>query len=158
MKQFNKNFLEIISNKISILIFIISLISISYFFYYFTDLILNIQNLGINFVISEIILEVIISILFAMFITSSIYKFNKFNKISLRENISGSAGSFLGILVVGCPACSITFASYFGLAGFIALIPGYGIGLKLISIPVLMYSNYSIIKNLNICKIKSTKN
>jgi len=145
---------EIISNKKYIIIYLSSIFVISLFFYYFANLKLNIGNLGIYFVITEIFLEIIISILFALFITVSIYKFNKFNKISFMENISGSTGSFLGILVVGCPACSITFASYIGLAGFISLIPGYGLGLKAISVPLLVYSNYSILKNLNICKLK----
>ena len=154
LSNLKNNFIEIFSNKIYISLFSIVLISMGYIFYYFTNIDSNIGILGLNFVIFEITLEILISLLFAVFIPISIYKFNKFNSISFKENIAGTTGSFLGILVVGCPACSITIASYVGLGGFISLIPGYGLGLKAIAIPMLIYSNYSNLKDLNTCKIK----
>jgi len=146
--------LEVFSNKKYLILSIFIFFIFIFFFYYFTQLELNIVNLGLTFVIIEIILEIIISFLIAIFIPISIYKFKKFNKISLKENSSSFFGGFLGILIVGCPACSITFASYIGLASFVSLIPGYGLGLKIISVPFLIYSNYSILKNLNYCKNK----
>jgi hypothetical protein len=56
--------------------------------------------------------------------------------------------------VSGCPACSITLASYLGLAGVFALLPYNGLELKIVGTLVLIWSVYSNIKNLKVCSIK----
>ena len=77
-----------------------------------------------------------------------------FNLVSFKENLSSGSGTFLGLLVAGCPACSITLASYLGLGSLISFLPWYGLELKIIAIFLLIYANISLLKNLKVCEIK----
>ena len=63
-------------------------------------------------------------------------------------------GWFLGFLISGCPACSITFASYLWLASIFSIFPYYGLELKILSVFLLLYANYTIFTQLDTCRIK----
>ncbi len=155
MKEFKDNFLEIFKNKNYIFLSIITFILIGLIFEYFTDSELIKGNMGVNYFYILIMSQVLISFLFAIFICAFYYKYKKFNIVQTNENSASFSALFLGILVAGCPACSISIASYIGLAGLISLFPYYGLELKIIAIPMLIYANYSTIKNLNTCQIKN---
>ena len=58
---------------------------------------------------------------------------------------SGSAlGTFLGVLVMGCPACTITLASYLGLAGVLSGLPFYGVEANFLAVVLLLWGNYQL--------------
>jgi len=118
---------------------------------YFTNSELIIWNLGYKYYITETILTYTIALLFGIFFGSTLYKIKTF---SAWNSWVGVVGWFLGILVAGCPACSITLASYIWLASIVSVFPFYGMELKFASILFLLYANYSIIKDLSVCKIK----
>jgi len=120
--------------------------------YYFFDSQLIIGNLWYRFYLFEIILTSSIVILFGIFMGASFYKIHYFQASS---SWAGAIGGFLWILVAGCPACSITIASYIGLAGIISIFPFYGLELKVISVFLLIYANFSILRQLELCKIKA---
>lgn len=152
-----ENFKEVFSKKKYIVFGFVLLIMIGYMFFHFTDFNLIAGNFGIFYLWTQIVFQILITILFAIFLPISIYKYVKFSSFSAKENVSSFFGTFLGILVAGCPACSITIASYIGLAGMISFLPWYGLELKIIAVPMLLYANYSILKDLNTCKLKTSK-
>jgi len=151
------NFLEVYKNKNYLLLFFITLIIISSIFIKFTNIDIIQGNFSNIYLYTQIILQILISILFSIYLPISIYKIRLYKSIPIKENLTSSTGTILGILVAGCPACSITLASYLGLASIISFLPYYGLELKIIAIPLLIYSNYSLLKNLKICNRKLKK-
>jgi len=116
---------------------------------------LTIGNMGMWFFVIQTITQSLITILFALFIPISLYKFILFSDLSVMENTGSFLGGFFAVIVAGCPACSITLASYIGLAGILSIFPFYGLELKVLTVPILMWANYSILRNLSVCKMKN---
>lgn len=157
IKEIKNNFVEVFSNWKYSLLGLIALFVMGFPFYYFTNLELLQGNFGNLYMWTQIILQSIITILFAIFLPVSVYKYVKFSSFSLKENTTSGFGAFIGVLVAGCPACSITLASYLGLAGLISYLPWYGLELKIIAVPLLLYANTVLLKNMNKCKLKIKK-
>ncbi|MCD5382894.1 hypothetical protein LR002_02115 [Candidatus Gracilibacteria bacterium] len=149
-----KNLLKIISSPIGVFGTILGIVIIAIPEYYFMNSCLVIGNLGKVFYNTEIILTILNSILFGIFLGGTLYKIDFF---SVKKSGIGLLGGFLGAIVSGCPACSITLASYLGLAGIISIFPYHGIELKFLSLFVLLYVDYSILKNLEMCELKIKK-
>jgi len=63
-------------------------------------------------------------------------------------------GGLLSLIVTGCPACSITLASYLWLTAMIWWLPYDGIELKILSVLVMWYAVYDMRKKLDICELK----
>ncbi len=124
------------------------------FFVYHTDTELILGNEGVIYYFLQVFFQLMISVLFAIFLPVSLYKYASFSKFDLKENSTSFIGTFFGIIVAGCPACSITLASYIGLAGVISLLPYHGLELKIIGALLLVYANYSLLLNLQTCKLK----
>lgn len=158
LKIIKQNFIEVFSNWKYLIFGIIISIIFGIFIYISTNFRLLIGNYGMTFAVIEIILMILIILFFGIFFPASVYKFVKTSSFSAKENSSSIIGTFIGILVTGCPSCSIVIASYIGLGGFLALLPWGGMSLKVISVILLLYANYSILKNLNVCKIKPKRN
>lgn len=97
--------------------------------------------------------DIVNVLLIAIFVASFSYKRRLFGSES-KNNKSGWIGSFTSVIVSGCPSCSITLASYLGLASFFTLLPYGGLELKIIGTLVLLWSVYTNIKDLTICKRK----
>jgi len=147
-----KNIIKVLQSKIGVfwLFFGWSIIALPSI--YFLEPQLIIWNLWYSFFITEVVLTVIIALLFWLFLWSTLYKVNFFK---IRESKSGYFWGFLGLIVSGCPACSITLASYIWLAGIISTFPYHWLELKFISIFMLIYSCYSTLSHLELCKIKT---
>lgn len=154
MEMIKNNFKDVFSKWYSQLTLVITTILIGSIFIYFTNFELIAGNFGHTYLWWQIIMQLLITILFGLFVPISLYKFLEFNSFSIKENISSGGGTFLGLLVAGCPACSITLASYLGLTSLITLLPWYGLELKIMAIPLLAYANISLLKDLKVCKIK----
>ena len=125
------------------------------FFNLLTDDLLIKGNLGLSYYYINLISQFLISILFSSFLTFFIYKYFKFSTFDVKNSSTSFIGTFFGILVAGCPACSLTVASYIGLASLVSFLPFFGLELKLISIIMLIYANYSTINSLNTCQLGS---
>ena len=157
MKDLYADFKEVLRRPRYFLSFLILFFLIFSIFRYFTNEALIVANLGKTYYNIEMISLLFIALLSSSFIVLSTYKINYFKKFSKKDASVGGLGAFLGILVVGCPACSITLASYIGLAGIFTAMPFFGLEMKLISIPLLLYANYSVLNSLKTCKIESKK-
>ncbi len=126
-------------------------------FYAFANTALTIGNLGMTYFIVQTISQSLISVLFSIFVSVSVYKIILFSDFSIKENTTGFFGGLLTVVVAGCPACSVTLASYIGLAGFFSLFPYLGLELKVITVPLLIWTNYSVLKTLTSCEIDFEK-
>lgn len=146
-----KNTFKIIRSFIWIIWIIIGIAIIAIPSYYFMNKDLIIGNLWHTFYITEMSLTIVIALLFWLFIWATLYKINYF---SVKKSWIWILGWFLWALVSGCPACSVTLASYLWLAWFMYLFPYSWLELKILSVLILLYANYSTIKTLEVCKIK----
>lgn len=124
-----------------------------YIIEYFSDRALIAGNFWSIYATINLIFDIINVILISLFVASFIYKRRLFWSSS-KNNQSWWFWSITSVLVSGCPACSITLASYLGLASFFALLPYNGLELKILGTVVLIWSVYTNIKDLTTCKRK----
>ncbi len=151
-----KNLLKVLKSKIWIFGLILGISIIATTYYYFSDFekIAACFHYGCtkyNYFVIEIALTILIMILFWLFLASTLYKIQYF---SVKKSWAWFFWGFLWVLVAGCPICSITLASYFGLAWIISVMPFGWIELKVISIFILLYVVYTTMRDLEVCKIK----
>ena len=139
--------------KYGVLFVILNTIIIYFFSTQMADELIKV-NYGVLYYNIVWILQVLISLFLSLFIVLSIFKIYYFSSNSLTQNGIGGFSSTLGILVAGCPACSITIASYLGLASFISFLPYDGLELKVLSFILLLVVNFYLLKDLQTCKIK----
>ena len=146
------NFLKIIQDPISLLRWssIVGLMSLLQYRQF--DFQLVVGNLGLVFARSEVILYILITLLFALFVMMQTYKIRYFGRWQKKKSTSGFVGWIVGIITVGCPACSITIASFVGLSWLISLLPFEWLELKVLAIWLLLRANYMILKDLLVCK------
>lgn len=140
--------------KYLITFFIVIIIFLSLWFLFF-DYKTSLGNLWKAITYWEIILHTLISLLFASFVIGQIYKINILWNKKTSHKTSGFLWWIFGILITGCPSCGIGIASYLGLAGILSFLPRYGLELKIAAVLLLVWSNYSLYKNLLICKRKN---
>lgn len=102
----------------------------------------------------ELVLFVVFLVLFWLFIAISVYKAQYFWTGNTKELGLWSIWSALWMLVMWCPACSITLASYIWLASIISLLPYKWLELKVLWVFTLVYVIYSSLKTLHTCSIE----
>jgi len=146
-----QNFFKIIKSKIGIFWIILGIAFVTFPSYYFFEKDLVIWNFWYNYYLLELSLMIIISLLFGLFLGLTLYKIKYF---SVKKSWLWFFGWVIWILVSGCPACSITLASYFWLAWIISVFPFWWIELKIFSVFLLFYVVFITTKNLETCKIK----
>ncbi len=154
METIIQNLKKVLSSKTPVISTIIAIILIGSLFNYFSDRELIIGNMWYGYYIFELSLEIIITILFWLFIWSTVYKIKYFSKPNKKHLWIWWVASFFWIIVAGCPTCSITLASYLWLASILAVLPYYWLELKVISVFLLVYVVYDTLKTLEVCKIK----
>ena len=157
MNQINQNLKLVFSNWKYAMLGISIFLLFQLIYYIFANVQLTIGNLGMTFFIVQTITQSLIAVLFAIFVPTSIYKIVLFSDFSAKESSSGVISGTFAVLVAGCPACSVTFASYLGLAGFFSLFPFYGLELKVLTVPILLWATHSTLKNLTACEMKKPK-
>ncbi len=156
-KQISQNLKLVFSNWKYVILSLSIFLSFQLVFYAFANTALTIGNLGMTYFIVQTISQSLISVLFAIFVAVSIYKIILFSDFSVKENTSSFIGGIVTVIVAGCPACSVTLASYIGLAGFFSLFPFLGLELKVITVPILLWANYSVLKTLTACQMDLSK-
>ena len=153
------NLIKVLKSKIWLVWIIIGVLFISIPSYYFMQRELVIWNLWITFYNLELGLIILIALLFWIFLWATLYKMKYFwvnNSKSKRSRLWFIWWLF-GVLVAGCPACSITLASYIWLASIISLLPYKWLELKVVSVFLLIYAIYITLKNLEVCSLKNIK-
>jgi len=127
---------------------LIALVLMLVFYNITTDYELIFGNFGPAYYYLTISLSVIISILFGLSAGMLWYRGNVFRA----DSGAVAGGSFIGMLVGGCSACSISFASAVGLGGLLSALPYGGIELKLLAILILGFTTFNLAENLHVCK------
>lgn len=153
MKEIISHYVDVFKDKRYLIFSFVVFASIYYLFELFTYKELIIGNYGFTYYVVHVVSQFLIALLFSLFLTLSIYKYVAFSTYSAKEGSTSFIATFMGILAAGCPACSITLASYIGLAGLLSIFPYDGLELKLVAIPMLFYANYSVASNISSCKI-----
>ena len=122
----------------------------------FTDYATLAGNLGTGFANLEVGLGILLALLFGLNVGLLWYKLRLASAVKATESGTTLLGGFLGLLVTGCPACTITIASYMGLAGILTALPFAGLEIKIAGILILGYSTDDLLKKLTTCKAAST--
>lgn len=155
MNQRLTNFKKIGTDHIALWAWFVALLITGWLWRYFTNLDLAIGNMWAWFAYTEVAMYSIFVLLFSLFISASVYKRRYFGSFNIKTSGTWSIWGIFGVLVAGCPACSITLASYLGLASLISLLPYKGLELKILWIILLGYACRHIILTLDTCEIKN---
>jgi hypothetical protein len=131
----------------------IGAVGFAFVLWYFSNNALMKGNYGIVYFSLDYIINIFITLLFGLFVASFIYRRSLFWRHEKRSGL-GVVWGFLGALVSGCPACSVSFASYLWLASLIALLPYHWLELKIISLCLLVYTVRSQITTLTVCAVR----
>jgi hypothetical protein len=119
-----------------------------------TNIPLLIGNLGMTFATIELASSIILGLLFGINVGLLYYKLKLAASMNAKESGGTLLGAIFGLLVTGCPACTITLASYIGLASILSALPFTGLEIKFLGIALLIYSTNSLLKNLTTCTQK----
>lgn len=157
MSSFRHNIQKIYTDTWSMAAWVIAMALIWSIAYYFSDFQLLQGNLWSLYAYAEIALSTLIAVCFGIFVAATVYQWRAMNHINTKKSTSGMVGGFLGVLVMGCPACTITIASYIGLASAISILPRKWIELKIIGLMLLVRSTYQTVSTLWQCKITTKK-
>ncbi len=120
----------------------------------FMDLPLLAGNMWQTRATTELVLFVIFLLLFWLFVAISVYKAQYFWWGDTKELSLWSLWWFLGMLVMWCPACSVTLASYIWLASVVSLLPYKWLELKVLWVLTLVYVIYSSLRSLHCCSLE----
>lgn len=147
------NLQRISEDKVALWWLVVSTVAMLLLWFAFLDFSLLRGNFGLWFAVAEVSLHSLLSILFGVFVATHIYKY-RHATINMKNKATGLLGWILGILVTGCPSCSITIAAYIWLAGLFAALPFHGLETKVAGILVLLRAEYIAVRDLLVCKLK----
>ena len=131
--------------------FFITLGIVGYVIYRFSDFELTMNSLGPQIAYLGLGINISLLCLIPLFFGLSGYKIWYFSHIG-NSTTGGITGSILSLLVTGCPACSITLASYIGLGGILSVFPYFGYEVRVIWLGVLIYAIYQVYNSLETCE------
>jgi len=108
---------------------------------------------GFNFTFWAIFFTAIISLLLGIFIALVVYRFKLIQNGSKKLGFFGTLGFFFGVFSAGCPSCGSVILALFGAPLALMLLPYKGLELKVASILILIWSNYSMSRKLIKCNV-----
>lgn len=111
-------------------------------------------NLGIATAYYELVLGLLTLVFIPVFFGLSVYKIVYFTSFEKKDG-AGILGSFFSILVTGCPACSITIATYLGLSSLISGLPFVGLEIRTLGVIMLIASTAYVYRTLYVCHRRS---
>ena len=153
MHQRRNNFKKIGTDHIALCAWFSAFLITGWLWRYFTNLDLTIGNMWAWFAYTEVVMYSIFVLLFSLFVSASVYKRRYFSHFNVKTSSVWSLWGIFGVLVAGCPACSITLASYLWLASLIGLLPYKWLELKILCIVLLGYACRKIIKDIDTCVV-----
>jgi len=133
MKHNMKFIWAVLSKKKYLLIAAVSSLAFFSAFMYFSNLELMRGNLGYIHTTIYILLSLLVVVLFA-------FRWKEKKALSTKTFGVGAVGTGASVLVNGCAACSITLASYLGLASVVSALPFYGMELTILGAGLLGFS------------------
>lgn len=120
---------------------------------YFTNFEIMLGNLGIAHTITYLLLNVLVALLFGIYLALLTSSLQLKKSFSLKKSGIGAIGTGSSVLVTGCVSCSVTLASYLGLASVLTALPFYGLEFNAAGALLLSYS----VKKLSDDKPKTCK-
>jgi len=154
---YRENTKKVVQYTPGLLWWIIALVMVWFIGWYFMDYALISWNLWERRAMLEVWLLIVLMILFSFFVMISLYKFHYFSGSWKKETWLWTLWGIMWILVVWCPACSITIASYIGLASVLTLLPYDWLELKIAWVLLLSYTLWSSLRTLESCSLKKRK-
>lgn len=154
---YKQNIVSVLTSPLSLLRWIIAWCLVGVIWWCFMDIDLIIWNQGHIVAYTEIVLFLLFVILFAFFVALSIHKILYFQATDKKQISLWSAWWVLSMVVIWCPACSITLASYIWLASLLSLLPFKWLELKVLWIILLVYVIIKSLKSLHVCSLKQKK-
>ncbi len=149
---------QITKDPVAVFSGILAFSVIMYVGYYFDDMGATIGNLGKSFFYTQMIVHILLAIIFWIFIAATVYKIRYFDAIGpSTTTAAGSAGGFIGAIIIGCPACSISIASYLGIGTLLTHLPGFWLEIKILGLLVLVRATYKTINELYTCNLSHNK-
>ena len=121
--------------------------------FYFTDIPLILGNYGYLMGGLQIGAQILLALLFGINLALLWYKIKLAGQVNQKVTGTTMAGSILGVLVTGCPACGLTVASYIGLSGVLSALPLFGLELKIVGLALMASSIFMLSKNLHTCDL-----
>ncbi len=152
-KEEKSNLKLAFKEKSTIITFLIGFLVLLIIQFLFTDIPLLFGNLGPWRATAHILSDVLLAALFGLNLSLLIYK-AKLASLSKKITATTTLGGILSVLITGCPACSLTLASYLGLASILSALPFGGLEVKIIGLLLLVYSTNYLLKTLTTCKKK----
>ncbi len=122
----------------------------------FTDIEIMFWNYGNLHTYTDIVSSLIIVFCFPLFLIGVTYKWLLFwmhETIGWKNGI-GASGGIIWTIISGASCCGWTLAIYFGLIPLMTLLPYDGLELKLLAILWLLWANYDLYKNLELCRMR----
>lgn len=143
--EIKKNLKIVYSDNLSYLSTINSALLIGLVMAYFTKYNLTKANLGVLFANSEIILQILIAIFFAINIPILGYRLKYTTGVKIASTGSAAIGSLIAIIVSGSPIYGVSIASFLGITSFLSTLPFYGLEVKVLGLFLLIYSTISLL-------------
>jgi hypothetical protein len=148
------NIKQLGSDDRSIISWIASFGGILYMWLTFLDMEQMIGNMWVNIAYTQIISHWILAVLFWFFVAATVFKIRRSNKRSPKKTWSGVFGWLFSAIIIWCPSCSISLASYLWMGSFLVNMPGFWVEIKLLWIVVLVRASWTTIRDLYICPIR----
>lgn len=145
----------LVRNRTSRLVFVFFLLALLAWEFFLVDYALIRGNMGLLWVWLFAGTHVLLSLLFALFVSAQIYKLSLFFQLDIKKSGIGLVAAFLWGIVWWCPSCTLGIVSALGIGAFLSFLPGYGIELKILGILVLVWVNYRTLRDLTICHKKT---
>ena len=113
---------------------------------------------GFWFTIITIILNLLISVLFGIYLSLLLFK-RDLKNTGLKQSAHGLGGALVGVVAAGCPTCGVPFLAYFGAPLALTLLPLKGLEIKMISIALLVLSIHLFSKSITArCQLPKGEN
>lgn len=111
---------------------------------------------GLNYTFFNLVVLVIISLLFGVFLSLFVYRVVLMRKMS-KTGLFGTVGLAFGLFSAGCPMCGSVFFALIGMPLALFYLPFKGLELKVLSIVFLLFSNYFLARSLTNCEVYEVK-
>ncbi len=151
------NLLKLLKSKLAITSWIISFIIIISIMNHMMDYNFIVWNQWEIYANIEYYSNYIIAILFWLIVASFVYKLYFFKSTWIKESSTWFIWSFASILVIWCPACTITLATYIWIWGLLLALPFDWLEVKWVWIFLMLIWLYYMLRDLEVCKIKLNK-
>jgi len=152
LKNIKKSMQILWKNKPYLFLAITIALGSGYLLYIFSSASMILYMDSVFFIISSLGMSALISILFGIDISLIAYKFNLSRKMGLKESSSSIFGVIGGVIGSGCPICGATVLGFLGVSGGLAILPFNGLGLKALSLGLMLFATYKISENISNCK------